>query len=101
MSDRKNITDALHKLSQDTDEPESPASGPTSVTPQRKPTPAAPAPAPRREPEPGRPVTMNIALPQSLHRRLRHFVIDDPRPAREIVVDAIAEYLDHHEDDHR
>ena len=44
---------------------------------------------------------MNIALPQSLHRRLRHFVIDDPRPAREIVIDAIAEYLDYHEDDHR
>ena len=43
---------------------------------------------------------MNIALPQSLHRRLRHFVID-PRPAREIVIDVIAEYLDHHEDDHQ
>ena len=101
MSDRKNITDALHKLSQNTDEPETPAGGPTSVTGPRMPTPAAPAPAPRREPEPGRPVTMNTALPQSLHRRLRHFVIDDPRPAREIVIDAIAEYLDHHEDDHR
>ena len=105
MNDRKNITDALHKLNEDTDEPETPTGGPTPVTRPRKPTPAAPAPAPRRaprrEPEPGRTVTMNIALPQSLHRRLRHFVIDDPRPAREIVIDAIAEYLDNHEDDHR
>ena len=44
MNDRKNITDALHKLNEDTDKPESPAGGPTSVTPQRKPTPAAPGP---------------------------------------------------------
>ena len=50
MNDRKNITDALHKLNEDTDKPESPAGGPTPVTraranprpPHRLPPPAAP-----------------------------------------------------------
>ena len=42
MSDRKNITDALHKLNEDTGEPETPPGGPTPVTPSRKPTRATP-----------------------------------------------------------
>ena len=36
MNDRKNITDALHKLNEDTDEPETPTGGPTPVTRPRK-----------------------------------------------------------------
>ena len=46
-------------------------------------------------------VTMNLQLPRKLHRRLRHYAIDADRAGRDIVIDAIIEYLDNHEDDHR
>ena len=46
-------------------------------------------------------VTMNLLLPRKLHSRLRHHAIDADRAARDIVIDAIVEYLDNHEDDHR
>ena len=106
MTDRKNLTDALQKLSEDPEgEPETPPAEPTPM-PSRPPStpPVAAAPtrrAPRSEPQPAAPVTMNILLPRKLHRRLRHHAIDADRAARDIVIDAIVEYLDNHEDDHR
>ena len=106
MTDRKNLTDALQKLSEDPEgEPETPPAEPTpmpSGPPSTPPVAAAPTRrAPRSEPQPAAPVTMNILLPRKLHRRLRHHAIDADRAARDIVIDAIVEYLDNHEDDHR
>lgn len=94
MTDRKDLTDALHKLSEDPEgEPATPPSTPPAA--------AAPRRAARPDPQPADPVTMNILLPRKLHRRLRHYAIDADRAARDIVIDAIVEYLDNHEDDHQ
>ena len=106
MTDRKNLTDALQKLSEDPEgEPETPPAAPTPMPSRPSSTPpVAAAPtrrAPRSEPQPAAPVTMNILLPRKLHRRLRHHAIDADRAARDIVIDAIVEYLDNHEDDHQ
>lgn len=106
MTDRNDLTDALQKLNE---EPEGEsASPPVKPTPMRsRPPSTAPAAAPparrapRPEPQPAAPVTMNILLPRKLHRRLRHHAIDADRAARDIVLDAIVEYLDNHEDDHQ
>ena len=106
MTDRKNLTDALHRLNEDPEgHPATPAGKPTPM-PSRPPstppaTPASARRAPRSEPQPAAPVTMNILLPRKLHRRLRHHAIDADRAARDIVIDAIVEYLDNHEDDHQ
>ena len=100
MTDRKSLTDALQKLNED---PEGdPSTPPANPTPPTTP-PAAGAPArrpPRPDPKPAAPATMNILVPRKLHRRLRHYAIDADRAARDIVIHAIVEYLDNHEDDH-
>ena len=104
MTDRKDLTDALQKLNENPeDEPATPPGKPTPMPSRPASTPPA-APtrhAPRSEPQPARPVTMNILLPRKLHRRLRHHAIDADRAGRDTVIDAIVEYLDNHEDDHR
>ena len=105
MTNRKSLTDALQKLNEDPEgDPSTPPANPTP-TPSRPPsTPPAAAPPPRRaarpDPPPAAPATMNILVPRKLHRRLRHYAIDADRAARDIVIDAIVEYLDNHEDDH-
>ena len=103
MTDRKDLTDALQKLNEDPED--EPAAPPAKPTPRPSPTPPATAAsarrAPRSEPQPATPVTMNILLPRKLHRRLRHHAIDAARAGRDIVIDAIVEYLDNHEDDHQ
>ena len=106
MTDRNDLTDALQKLNEDPEgQPASPAVKPTpmhSRPPSTAPAAATPARrATRPEPQPAAPVTMNILLPRKLHRRLRHHAIDADRAARDIVLDAIVEYLDNHEDDHQ
>ena len=106
MTDRKDLTDALQRLNEGPEgEPSTPPAKPTPM-PSRPPSaPSAAAasarPAARSEPQPAAPVTMNILLPRKLHRRLRHHAIDADRAGRDIVIDAIVEYLDNHEDDHR
>ena len=106
MTDRKKLTDALQKLSEDPEgEPATPPAKPTPMSSRPQSTPPAAAPPPRRaarpDPQPADPVTMNILLPRKLHRRLRHYAIDADRAGRDIVIDAIVEYLDNHEDDHQ
>ena len=106
MTDGKDLTDAPEKLNEDPeDERATPPAKPTpmpSKPPSTPPaTPASARRAPRPEPQPAAPITMNILLPRKLHRRLRHHAIDADRAARDIVIDAIVEYLDNHEDDHQ
>ncbi len=105
MTDRKDLTDALQKLNEDAEsEPAPPPAKPTpmpSGPPSTPPAAAAPQRAARPEPQPAAPVTMNILMPRKLHRRLRHYAIDADRAARDIVIDAIVEYLDDHEGDHQ
>ena len=105
MTDRKDLTDALQKLNEDPEgEPATPPAKPTpmpSRPPSTPPAAAAPRRAARPDPQPAAPVTMNILMPRKLHRRLRHYAIDADRAARDIVIDAIVEYLDNHEGDHQ
>ena len=105
MTDRKDLTDALQKLNEDPEgEPATPPANPTpmpSGPPSTPPAAAATRRAARPDPQPAAPVTMNILMPRKLHRRLRHYAIDADRAARDIVIDAIVEYLDNHEDDHQ
>ena len=105
MTDRKDLTDALQKLNE---APESePATPPAKPTPMHSgpsstpPAAATPRHAARPDPQPVAPVTMNILMPRRLRRRLRHYAIDADRAARDIVIDAIVEYLDNHEGDHQ
>ena len=101
MTDRKDLTDVLQKLSEDPEgEPATPPAKPTP-TPSTPPATAAPRRAAGPDPQPADPITMNILLPRKLHRRLRHYAIDADRAARDIAIDAIVEYLDKHEDDHQ
>ena len=105
MTDRKDLTDALQKLNKDPEaEPATPPAKPTpmpSGPPSTPPAAAAPRRAARPEPQSAAPVTMNILMPRKLHRRLRHYAIDADSAARDIVIDAIVEYLDDHEGDHQ
>ena len=105
MTDRKSLTDALQKLNEDPEgDPSTPPANPTPTPSSPPSTPRAAAAAahrpPRPDPQPAAPATMNILVPRKLHRRLRHYAIDADRAARDIVIDAIVEYLDNHEDDH-
>ena len=105
MTDRKSLSDALQKLNEDPEgDPSTPSANPTPTPSSPPSTPSAAAAPARRPPRPNpqstAPATMNILVPRKLHRRLRHYAIDADRAARDIVIDAIVEYLDNHEDDH-